>query len=115
MPHVQFGLVIPNGPRPGVSRQEFTTAVDEGLKMVIGHFDSAWATDHLQLRGDFPLLEGWTALTYRAAQYPQLKFGHAVLAQSFRNPALLAKMAATLQFLTDGRFILGDRCRLEKG
>ena len=36
-----------------------------------------------------------------------MQFGHAVLCQSFRNPALLAKMAATLQFLSGGRFILG--------
>ena len=37
----------------------------------------------------------------------ELQFGHTVLCQSFRNPALLAKMAATLQFLSGGRFILG--------
>jgi alkanesulfonate monooxygenase SsuD/methylene tetrahydromethanopterin reductase-like flavin-dependent oxidoreductase (luciferase family) len=106
MSRIQFGLVIPNGPRNGLSRQDFTTAVDKGLELVTGHFDSAWVTDHLQSQ-DLPLLEGWTALTYRAAQHTQLKFGHAVLAQSFRNPALLAKMAATLQYLTNGRFILG--------
>jgi alkanesulfonate monooxygenase SsuD/methylene tetrahydromethanopterin reductase-like flavin-dependent oxidoreductase (luciferase family) len=106
MSKIQLGLVIPNGPRNGLSHQEFTTAVDKALERVTGHFDSAWATDHLQVQ-DQPLLEGWTALTYQAAQHPRLKFGHAVLAQSFRNPALLAKMAATLQYLTNGRFILG--------
>src|SRR5205085_11949001 len=42
-----------------------------------------------------------------AARHPELRFGHTVTCQSFRNPALLAKMAATLQFLTGGRFILG--------
>jgi len=62
--------------------------------------------DHLQF-GDSDILEGFTALTYMAALYPQLKFGHTVLCQSFRNPALLAKMGATLQFLSEGRFILG--------
>ncbi|HET7087520.1 MAG TPA: LLM class flavin-dependent oxidoreductase, partial [Anaerolineae bacterium] len=46
-------------------------------------------------------------LAYMAALHPQLKFGHTVLCQSFRNPALLAKMGATLQFLSGGRFILG--------
>jgi alkanesulfonate monooxygenase SsuD/methylene tetrahydromethanopterin reductase-like flavin-dependent oxidoreductase (luciferase family) len=106
MSKVQFGLVVANGPRKGLSRQDFTTAMDKSLELVAGHFDSAWVTDHLQVE-DNSLFEGWTALTYRAAQHPQLKFGHAVLSQSFRNPALLAKMAATLQYLTDGRFILG--------
>ncbi len=36
-----------------------------------------------------------------------LMFGQAVICQSFRNPALLAKMAATLQYMSGGRFILG--------
>jgi alkanesulfonate monooxygenase SsuD/methylene tetrahydromethanopterin reductase-like flavin-dependent oxidoreductase (luciferase family) len=53
------------------------------------------------------MLEGWTALTYFAALQPQLQIGHIVLSQSFRNPALLAKMAATMQYLSGGRFMLG--------
>jgi len=52
-------------------------------------------------------LEGWTALTYLCALHPEVQWGHAVLCQSFRNPALVAKMGATLQFLSGGRFILG--------
>jgi len=48
--------------------------------------------DHLQF-GDADILEGFTALTYMAALRPQLKFGHTVLCQSFRNPALLARWA----------------------
>jgi alkanesulfonate monooxygenase SsuD/methylene tetrahydromethanopterin reductase-like flavin-dependent oxidoreductase (luciferase family) len=74
--------------------------------MVKGTYDSAWIIDHLQF-DDRELMEGWTALTYLAAQNPDLRFGHAVLCQSFRNPALLAKMAATLQFFSGGRYILG--------
>jgi len=62
--------------------------------------------DHLQF-GDIDVLEGFTALTYLSALHPQLKFGNSVLCQSFRNPALLAKMAATLQFMSGGRLILG--------
>lgn len=106
MAQIQLGLVIPNGPYRHLSHEEFTAAVENSLEMAAGHFDSVWLTDHLQFE-DRPLFEGWTALTYQAALHPQFKFGHAVLAQSFRNPALLAKMAATLQYLTDGRFILG--------
>src|SRR5260221_12088236 len=52
-------------------------------------------------------MEGWRAFPYMAALQPKLKFGHAVLSQSFRNPALLAKMAATFQYMSGGRFILG--------
>jgi alkanesulfonate monooxygenase SsuD/methylene tetrahydromethanopterin reductase-like flavin-dependent oxidoreductase (luciferase family) len=52
-------------------------------------------------------VEGWTLLTYLAAAFPRFRYGHAMLSQSFRNPALLAKMSASLQLLTGGRFILG--------
>jgi alkanesulfonate monooxygenase SsuD/methylene tetrahydromethanopterin reductase-like flavin-dependent oxidoreductase (luciferase family) len=51
--------------------------------------------------------ECWTQLVWLAARYPQLQVGTIVLANSFRNPALLAKMAATLQTLSEGRLILG--------
>jgi luciferase-like monooxygenase len=48
-----------------------------------------------------------TDLSYLAGLYPALHFGTMVVSHSFRNPALLAKMAATLHYLTDGRPILG--------
>ena len=69
-------------------------------------FTTLWVSDHLQF-GDTPVLEAWTRLTYLAALFPHMKVGHLVLGQGYRNPALLAKMGATLQHLTGGRFILG--------
>jgi alkanesulfonate monooxygenase SsuD/methylene tetrahydromethanopterin reductase-like flavin-dependent oxidoreductase (luciferase family) len=87
-------------------RTTFVHDLDRALSLISGHFDSAWIIDHLQF-GNQDVLEGFTTLSYMAARHPQLKFGHTVLCQSFRNPALLAKMAATLQFLSGGRFILG--------
>lgn len=69
-------------------------------------FTTLWIQDHLQ-KGTEAILESWTALSYLAAQYPQFNYGHLVDCQSFRNPALLAKMGATLQYLTGGRFIMG--------
>lgn len=87
-------------------RATFGEDLNRALNLVTGHFDSAWIIDHLQF-GDDDVLEGFTALAYLAALHPQLKFGHTVLCQSFRNPALLAKMGATLHFLSKGRFILG--------
>jgi alkanesulfonate monooxygenase SsuD/methylene tetrahydromethanopterin reductase-like flavin-dependent oxidoreductase (luciferase family) len=80
--------------------------VNRALELIAGHFDSAWFIDHLQ-DGTIDMLEGFTALTYFSALHPRLTFGHTVLCQSFRNPALLAKMGATVQFLTGGRFVLG--------
>jgi alkanesulfonate monooxygenase SsuD/methylene tetrahydromethanopterin reductase-like flavin-dependent oxidoreductase (luciferase family) len=63
-----------------------------------------WATWQ---SNDTPYLECLTTIAYFAATYPTLQFGASVLSQSYRNPGLLAKMAANLQLLTGGRFIFG--------
>jgi len=106
MAPVQFGWTLPGGPRGNITGDVFLDKISEGFKIIDGHFDSVWSTDHLQYEAR-PILEGWTMLTYFTGFYPRLKFGHAVLSQSFRNPALLAKMGATLHYLSQGRFILG--------
>jgi alkanesulfonate monooxygenase SsuD/methylene tetrahydromethanopterin reductase-like flavin-dependent oxidoreductase (luciferase family) len=69
-------------------------------------FSTMWISDHMQHNGA-PWPEGWTRLTYLAAAMPRFRYGHMVLSQSYRNPGLLGVMAATLQRLTGGRFILG--------
>ncbi len=75
------------------------------------HFLPWTAVDHPGGRDRLPkgtdILECWTAISYFAAAYPKLVFGPIVLSQSYRNPALVAKMGATLQLLTRGRFVMG--------
>lgn len=88
-----------------MTREIYLKRIRESLDSVTGHFHSIWYVDHLQFQ-DAPILEGWMALIYIAACYPYFQFGNVVLAQSFRNPALLAKMAATAQYMSEGRFIL---------
>lgn len=106
MPPIQFGFTMPADQLDKTRRATFVADLNRALTLVHGHFDAAWIIDHLQF-GDADVLEGFTALSYMAALHPQLKFGHTVLCQSFRNPALLAKMGATLQFLSGGRFLFG--------
>lgn len=106
MPRIQFGLVVPGDALDKSKRHHYLEDVNRLLKAVKGAYASAWFIDHLQF-DDADVLEGWTALTYFAALHPELQWGHSVLCQSFRNPALVAKMAATLQFLSGGRYILG--------
>lgn len=105
MARVQFGWFIPYI-QEKQTPTDYNKAVLQGLKTVSGSFDSAWVPDHLQF-GTRPVLEGWAMLSYFSALAPQLKFGHGVLCQSYRNPALLAKICATQQLLSEGRFILG--------
>ncbi len=79
------------------------------LPKVTNDFDSLWIADHFygfDKKSD-PFLEAWTTLTWCAAKFPNVDLCHHVLGVGYRPPALLAKMASTLQFLSDGRFILG--------
>jgi alkanesulfonate monooxygenase SsuD/methylene tetrahydromethanopterin reductase-like flavin-dependent oxidoreductase (luciferase family) len=106
MGKVQFGLIVPGDALDKSRRHLYMDDVARLLDYVKGHYDSAWFIDHLQF-GDEDILEGWTALAYMAALYPELRWGHTVICQSFRNPALLAKMVSTLQFISGGRYIFG--------
>jgi alkanesulfonate monooxygenase SsuD/methylene tetrahydromethanopterin reductase-like flavin-dependent oxidoreductase (luciferase family) len=103
MGQVQFGLLVPEYPWHAPRRHLYMEDVNRLLTAVKGHYDSAWFIDHLEGL----VLEGWTALTYLSALHPELLWGHSVLCQSFRNPALVAKMVATLHFMSGGRYVLG--------
>jgi alkanesulfonate monooxygenase SsuD/methylene tetrahydromethanopterin reductase-like flavin-dependent oxidoreductase (luciferase family) len=79
------------------------------LPAALPHFDSLWVADHFygfDARTD-PFLEAWTTLTWLGARHESVELCHHVLGQGYRPPALTAKMAATLQTLTGGRFVLG--------
>ena len=69
-------------------------------------FDSLWFPDHVQY-GSHKVGEGWTLFAFALARYPDKLCSHEVLCNSFRNPAHLAKMAATAQAISGGRVILG--------
>jgi alkanesulfonate monooxygenase SsuD/methylene tetrahydromethanopterin reductase-like flavin-dependent oxidoreductase (luciferase family) len=95
-----------SGPQARDARARFDAGVRRALNTISGHWDSAWTTDHFQW-GDDDCLEALTELAFYAALTPQLKWGTMVLGQGYRNPALLAKMASTIQYLTHGNLILG--------
>lgn len=101
---VDFGLSLPAGP-PQNQIDKFLDDLDAGLPALAGHFKSLWMTDHF-FWDDNPTHEAWTVMAYLAARWPQFDIGPMVLGQSYRNPALLAKMGATLQALCKGRFIM---------
>lgn len=101
---VDFGLVLPAGPRKGEIDQ-WLEDLDAYLPDLAGRFKSLWMTDHF-FWGDNPTYEAWVVMAFAAARWPQFEIGPMVLGQSYRNPALTAKMGATLQTLTRGRFIM---------
>jgi len=109
---IGFGWRIPEFPVNGATGQDFIAQILHPLERVEGSFDSAWLSDHMIPWADWQSrdtenLEGWTTINYLIGLFKRLSFGHIVLCNSYRNPALLAKMAATLCLLAPGRFILG--------
>lgn len=73
-------------------------------------YDHLWAWDHLYaIFGDpyQPFFEGWTTLAAWAKTTERARLGLLVGANTFRNPGIVARMAMTLDHMSDGRAILG--------
>jgi probable F420-dependent oxidoreductase len=76
-----------------------------------GGFDSIWLGDHLLYRGDGGPERGpweaWTGLAALAAVTERVRLGPLVACAGFHPPGLIAKMAATIDEVSGGRFVLG--------
>jgi len=72
-------------------------------------YHSLWLYDHLYgpMLPGVTSLEGWTLASFLLAQTTRLRVGHLVVCNNFRHPALLGKMATTLDVCSGGRFELG--------
>jgi alkanesulfonate monooxygenase SsuD/methylene tetrahydromethanopterin reductase-like flavin-dependent oxidoreductase (luciferase family) len=72
-------------------------------------YQGLWAWDHFMGRGDktVPVVENWTILSMAAATTSTVTVGPFVVNVMNRHPALLARMASTLQVASGGRLVLG--------
>lgn len=107
-----FGWHCHSFPTDGSDADQFLGQLTTTLDYAQDHFSSVWIDDHLWPWAKWqdpatPYVECMTTIAYLAARYPSLNFGSSVLCQSYRNPGLLAKMVANLDWLTGGRFIFG--------
>jgi probable F420-dependent oxidoreductase len=106
----RFGVFLPSfvwagdGPERARGIKDFSREVED-----LG-FDSIFITDHLLAAKQFysvSFLEPLTALSVVAGVTERVKLGTSVMVMPIREPVLLAKQLATMQFLSNNRFILG--------
>lgn len=110
---MNIGFVVLLGVRPELGRpHRYTEMREMAAAAEDAGFDSIWLYDHLLYRspaagGTRGIWECWTILSALAEATDTAELGTLVLCNQFRNPAILAKMAVTLDEVSDGRFILG--------
>jgi alkanesulfonate monooxygenase SsuD/methylene tetrahydromethanopterin reductase-like flavin-dependent oxidoreductase (luciferase family) len=111
---VKVGVVLPigfrddGGPIPSYEEVRAFGVAAERLG-----FDSIWVFDHLVYRAEGIEAgghEAWTVLSALAEATDRVELGALVMCTSFRNAAVLAKMAAALDEISAGRLILGIGC-----
>jgi len=105
----------PTRPSFGISTAPQQVTYDDILRVwrdadAIPQIEHAWLFDHLMpIGGDpnGPIFEGWTLLSALAAQTERLRLGLLVTSNRFRPPAVLAKIATTVDIVSSGRLDFG--------
>ena len=108
---IRIGLSLPTWPLRGGAYATWPQMRALALDMEALGVDTLWVPDHLQRslpgRPLFGFWECWTILTAAAEATTRIEIGPFIACTGFRNPALLAKMADTLDEVSGGRVILG--------
>lgn len=115
---MKFSISIPHG-KPG-KYTEYRMVREAAVECEKLGFDTIYVSDHMVPRPntpyperdeydlDVPYLECWTLLSALAVETRKVKLGTFTLCNSFRQPpSLLAKMASTLDHISDGRLVFG--------
>jgi alkanesulfonate monooxygenase SsuD/methylene tetrahydromethanopterin reductase-like flavin-dependent oxidoreductase (luciferase family) len=104
MPTVKLGALCWN------QYADWPSMLEAGRRADQLGYDSLWTWDHVYpIVGDWrgPIYEGWLAITAWAMATERVQLGLMVGANTFREPALTAKMATTLDHISGGRAVLG--------
>jgi len=109
---MRFGLQHPIFTFDGKGGQIFKTLTARARSAEEGGFDSLWLMDHLLMipgvgKPEDPMPESWTTLSSLIGVTRKIRLGTLVTGNIYRNPALLAKMGATVDVLSRGRLFMG--------
>ena len=90
-------------------RAEPTWWLESARRLDEAGYAGLWSWDHFMGKGDktVPVVESWTILSMTAAQTTRATVGTFVMNVMNRHPALVARMASTLQIASGGRLVLG--------
>lgn len=111
---MRVGVIVPqgwtgeyDGWEPSAAWQRSVAVARQAERL---GFESIWLFDHFHTvprPTDEIVFESFTSLSALAALTERVRLGHIVICNGFRNPALTAKMAGTLDVIAGGRFDLG--------
>jgi len=114
---VRFSVFVPFYAFQGVEKAEasslFSRVRDVVLECERLGYHSVWLDDHLMFREN-PILECWTMLSALSSITTSIRLGTMTTSAAFRNPALLAKMAATVDVISNGRLEFGIGAGVQK-
>ena len=109
---IKFGLQHVCYSYDGVGHEIFQTLKKRALYAEAHGFDSFWVPDHFLTppmagTAEEPMLEAWSTISALAAVTEKIKLGTLVTGNIYRNPALLAKIGATVDLVSNGRLFMG--------
>ena len=90
---------------PMYKELNYKVLLDYALESELLGYDSVWVNDHLIFGSS--ILECWTTLSSLVPVTEKVRLGTLVLCNNFRPPSLLAKMGATLDYISEGRLEFG--------
>jgi len=111
LPAIQFGFSIPLAApyaAPNFKTLDYKSIKQAVLTCEEFGYDALWAADHLGYHGiGSSIFECWTLLSALAAVTRRVRLGPLVLCNGYRHPSMIAKMAATLDVVSNGRLDFG--------